>query len=133
MIEVEPDRWEATHEVRNSTVVGFKPVRLMGASGPVETDVVEHDGFAGATIPGQAGAEPRAPAQLILGARLERGDSGCLGLDLEFERFAPSRQAPSAPPYLLYQGMTNLRWGGIGGYGLLLEQPRIVWDLTFYQ
>jgi hypothetical protein len=133
VIEVEPDRWEATDEVHISTVVGYKPVRLMGASGSVETDVVEHDGFAGATIPGQPGAEPRAPAQLILGAHLDRGDSGCLGLDLEFERLDPSRQTPPTPPYLLYQGMTNLRWGGIGGYALMLEQARIVWGLDFYR
>ena len=54
-----------------------------------------------------------------------------MGLDLEFANLN-GRQDEFAPPYLLYQGKLNLRWGGEGGYALMLEQTRIVWDLSFY-
>ncbi len=115
------ERWDVSKRV------GYKPVRLLGSSGAVDTDVVEFTGVAGATIPGVAGQEPLAAVLLFLGKRLQKGDSGCLGLDLE-----PTLFGGEPAPYLIYQGRTNLRFGGGAGYGLLLEQARKVWTLEVH-
>ena len=129
VIEVADDRWAGAHRVYASRVLGYKPVRLLGASRSVEADVVEHSGFVGGAIPGQLGVEPLTPTLLILNKRLNRGDSGCIGLDLEF---AERETGSASPPYLLYQGIYATR-SGANGYGLMLEQARIVWALDFYR
>jgi hypothetical protein len=128
VVEVDVDQWRGARQVHPSRVVGFKPVRLLGAVGPVDADVIEHSGFLGGMIPGEPGAEPLARTVLILNRRLSRGDSGCMGLDLEFERY---QETSVTPPYLLYQGVYGTR-SGANGYGLMLEQTRIVWGLDFY-
>ena len=129
VIEVGADDWRAGREVHLSRVVGFKPVRLFGAAGWIDTDIVEHSGFVGGTIAGEAGLEPLTRTLLIFNKRLHHGDSGSVGLDLEFER---DQAVPVTPPYLLYQGVYGTR-SGANGYGLLLEQTRIVWGLEYYQ
>ena len=129
VIEVDPSQWGGTEQVDPSPVVGYKPVRLLAGSRSVEADVIEHSGFVGAMIPGRLGDEPLTPVLLILNNHLSRGDSGCVGVDLEFEIH---QHAPVTPPYLLYQGV----YGGkssVNGYGLMLEQTRIVWGLHFYR
>ena len=128
VIEVEHDQWRGTAEMPPSSVVGYKPVRLVAGSRSVEADIVEHSGFVGATIPGQFGAEPLTATRLFLNNHLSRGDSGCVGVDLEFERH---QRAPITPPYLLYQGKYGAKSYEIG-YGLMLEQARIVWGLNFH-
>jgi hypothetical protein len=126
VVEVDPGLWQGGHSVNVSSVPGFKPVRLLSASGPEEADVVEHSGLTGGTIPANPGREPRTPVHLILNRHLSAGDSGCLGLDLELGRFG------DPPPYLLCLGAQNFGFGGIGGYGLMLEQARRTWNLDFY-
>jgi hypothetical protein len=127
VIEVDHDKWGGTEEVHPSSVVGYKPVRLLAGSRSVEADIVEHSGFLGATIPGQFGAEPLTATRLFLNNHLSRGDSGCVGVDLEFQKH---QHAPITPPYLLYQGKYGAKSYEIG-YGLMLEQARIVWGLHF--
>ena len=110
-----------TQTVRNARVVGYKPVRLVTPRGSVEADVVEITGFVGATILGEPGREPGVAVKAVLNRALNHGDSGCLGLDLEFA------QQPGDPlPYLMYLGEMNLGHGGSSGYALLLcaRQPR---------
>jgi len=128
VIEVGPDEWRGKSPVYPSRVLGFKPVRLLGAPGWIDADVVEHSGFVGGTIAGESRKEPLARTLLIFNRHLHHGDSGCLGLDLEFER---DQEVPVTPPYLLYQGVYGTRSGPCG-YGLMLEQTRIVWGLKYY-
>lgn len=116
--------------VTGSVVPGLKPIRLMTAAGPVDTEVLEVGGVLGGTILGVPGGnEPLTPALVVLAHSLDRGDSGCIGLDTEFV------SGPDDPgrPYLLYQGKANLKQGGVYGYGLLVEQPRNVWSLQFHE
>jgi len=125
VVDVGPGQWLGGDQVTASSVVGFKPVRLLGTS-TVDADVVEHSGLVGGSIPANPGREPRASVQLILNRHLDAGDSGCLGLDLELARFG------DPPPYLLYLGAQHFGFGGVGGYALMLEQPRQTWNLHFY-
>jgi len=129
VVEVAEDGWEGSSPVSPSRVVGFKPVRLLGAAGPVEADVIEHSGFVGGAIPGEPGVEPLAGLVLLLNNHLNHGDSGCIGLDLEFEHL---QTGAATPPYLLYQGVYGTA-SGRNGYGLMLEQTRIVWGLEYYR
>jgi len=126
VVEIEEHEWGSKVRAPHSTVVGYKPVRLMSRR-PVDADVVEHSGLMGATIPGQAGQEPLNAAYLILNGWAEPGDSGCLIVDLEFTRRGHT------PPYLLYLGVTGLKIGGKAGYGLLIEQANKVWDLECFR
>ena len=108
-----------------SSVVGYKPVRLLGSMGYVDTDVIEFSGMAAATILGVAKQEPPAPVILFLGRSLRPGDSGCLVLDLE-----PTMFGREPTPYLIYQGRANLRLASDAGYGLLIEQARRIWNFS---
>lgn len=126
VVAVEEREWGKKVLARHSTVVGYKPVRLVTGHGSVDADIVAHSGFTGATIPGLAGREPLNPVYMFLNKGLEHGDSGCLVLDLEF---APDR---SSRPYLIYLGVENLKLGGVQGYGLLIEQANRVWNLECY-
>jgi hypothetical protein len=87
---------------------------------------VEHEGFTGATIPSEPGKEPSNAVRLFFNNFGEPGDSGCLVLDLEFERQVGAR------PYLIYLGVQNHKLGGVQGYGLLIEQANKIWDLECY-
>jgi NTE family protein len=107
-----------------SPFLGLKPVRLLSTRGPIETDVLEFTA-PGATILGVPGRGAIAPVHLYLGKRLQRGDSGCLGLDLE-----PTFFGAEPAPYLIYLGRANLRMGGDMGYGILLEQVTRIWSLA---
>ena len=111
-----------------SPVVGYKPVRLLGSDGPVDTDVVEFTGVIGGTVPGAPGQEPIAPVVLVLGRRLHRGDSGCLVLDLE-----PVAWGGEPAPYLIYRGLLGVRFGGLAPCALLIEQARRVWGFEVQQ
>jgi hypothetical protein len=106
-----------------SDVVGYKPVRLLSSSkGPVDLDVLAFTGIVGGTISGVLGQQPLAPVVLFFADLLEHGDSGCLGLDRE-----PERYGAAAAPYLMYLGRTNVEFGGYAGFGVLIEQARRVW------
>jgi hypothetical protein len=121
------ERYWGDKEIRpHSRIVGYKPVRLIGSRETVDADIVEHSGLAGATIPGEPGQEPLNGAFMILNKWLDPGDSGCLVLDLEFAKYG------QVLPYLIYLGEMNLKLGGLGGYGLLIEQASKVWDLECY-
>ena len=104
--------------------LGYKDVRLLTSRGPIDTKIVAINNFGG-TIPGEPGKEPISPALFLLGKKLIRGDSGCLGLDLE-----PTLEGRPPRPYLIYLGRTNLGWLGDDGYAVSLEQARRVWSLT---
>jgi hypothetical protein len=108
-----------------SSIVGYKPVRLLGSSGPVDTDVIEFSGHVAATTLGVLEQEPPVPMIVILEHSLQPGDSGCLALDLE-----PTLFGGSPAPYLIYQGRTNLKLAPDAGYGLLIEQARRVWNFS---
>lgn len=111
------DLWQVSRRV------GYKPVRLLSSRGPVDTDVIEISGVvAGTAIAGQPGQEPHPPVGLYLGRTLRRGDSGCLGLDLE-----PVEFGSEPVPYLIYQGRGGYRLAALGE-GFLIEQARRVWD-----
>jgi hypothetical protein len=115
----------STNSLAISSVVGYKPVRLLGREGHVDTDVIEFSGVAAATIPGAPNQEPAAPVILFFGRRLRPGDSGCLVLDLE-----PAMFGNEPAPYALYQGRMNLRLASDAGYGLLIEQARRIWGFS---
>ncbi len=128
IVEVSKAEWNATSRASHSTVVGYKPVRLINGRGiGIDADVVEHSGFAGGTVFGEQGQEPLNAVYLIMNKWLADGDSGCVVIDCEFERSGP------AFLYLVYLGVTNLKLGGQAGYGLLLEQARVIWNLQFYK
>jgi hypothetical protein len=127
VIAVDQNDWGKKVRVPHSTVVGYKPVRLITGHATVDADIVEHSGFTGGTIPGAPGQEPLNGAFMILNRGLESGDSGCLVVDREFERFNQQ-----LPPYLIYLGVTNLKLGGVNGYGLLIEQASKIWNLECY-
>jgi hypothetical protein len=128
VVELPAEEWRGREQVAPSSTVGLKPIRLLGTSGTVEGDIIEFSGVSFGVIPAQAGVEPVTPVQFILNCRLRRGDSGCVGLDLE-----PARFGADTPPYLLYLGVKNLGFGGVTGYGQMLEQVRLVWNLDFYR
>jgi hypothetical protein len=127
VVEVQQLKWRGGERVSPPSVVGLKPIRLVTGESVVDGDVVEFGGVHGGTIPAQLGVEPETPVQFILNRRLKRGDSGCTGFDLE-----PEQYGIQAPPYLMYLGVKSLGFGGVTGYGQMLEQTRRVWDLHFH-
>lgn len=127
VVEVEGGLLGDRQPERPSTVVGYKPVRLLTARGPVDAQIVEHQGFTRGIFTGGPGQEPLTGAYVILNQGASPGDSGCLGLDREFA------ERNFEPPYLLYLGITNIGLGPRSGYGILLDQPRKVWGLEFYR
>lgn len=126
VVAVEESEWGGNVRSPHSTVVGYKPVRLITGRDAIDADIVEHQGFIGATIPGEPGKEPLNAVHLFFNKFGEPGDSGCLVLDLEFARQGGAR------PYLVYLGAMNLRLGGLQGYGLLIEQANKIWGLECY-
>jgi hypothetical protein len=125
VVKVKPGDWRGTKRVKHSTVVGYKPVRIVTGERTIDADIVEI-GILGATIHGQHGQEPPSPVILGFNASLGHGDSGCLVFDMEFaERVGPR-------PYLIYQGVTSLKFGGALGLGFLIEQANKLWDLNCY-
>ncbi len=126
VVAVEEREWGKKKLIQPSRNFGYKPVRLITGRRTIEADVVEHPGFRN-IIFAEAGKEPWFPARVILNKHLEPGDSGCLGLDIEFEQ----RGQPS-PPYLIYLGKGNFGFDKESGLGQLVEQPGRVWNLEFY-
>jgi hypothetical protein len=106
-----------------STVVGYKPIRLVGRRGSLDTRIIEFTGLIGDVVPGERRMEPLTPVVLIFAGTLEPSDSGSLGYDIE-----PLEDGGRPRPYLLYQGEGNFSRGR-SGYGLLLEQARRIWAL----
>jgi len=110
----------------SSSVIGFKPVRMITGRGlEVDAQVVERIGTVGPTIFAEPREEPPYPAHLVLDRYLDHGDSGCLIVDCEF-----ANRSQELPPYMIYLGKMHLAWG-LAGYGLMLEQPKTIWDLEF--
>ncbi len=125
VIEIDDD--STVTRVPNSSVIGFKPVQIVTGRGIVlDAQVLDRVGTVGPIIFAESGREPRYPAHLILNRHAFHGDSGCLIVDCEFARFG---QEPL--PYMMYLGRMNLGWNDAAGFGLMLEQPRIVWNLEF--
>jgi hypothetical protein len=112
--------------IHPSSVIGYKPVRLITGKGDVEALIVEHGGhYNGAMWRGSSQEEPRGCAIVMVNQLLGHGDSGCMVVDCEFEQY----ERP-AVPYAMYQG----EWSGpIRGLGCcqLLEQVRLQWNLEF--
>jgi serine/threonine protein kinase len=123
LVCVDEKDWDGKVHVPHSKVVGYKPVCLVTGHGTIDADVVEHQGFTGATIPAERGKEPSNAVRLFLNRYGEPGDSGCLVLDLEFA---------DARPYLIYSGVENLKVGGYTAYALLIEQTNKVWGVECY-
>ncbi|MET4481616.1 hypothetical protein ABIB66_006176 [Bradyrhizobium sp. F1.13.3] len=112
--------WGGKKVAPPSSVIGFKPIRLLSSQGARDGQVIE---IPGSTIWAQQGQEPLNGNLLFFNPSLQPGDSGCLVLDREHE---------NTPPYLMYLGKTTLSNGQSYGYGVLLEQVRRIWDLEFY-
>ena len=127
VIEVSQGDWGQKVPVQHSSVIGYKPVRLVSSQGMIDGNVVEHSDFGGGTIFAEPNKEPFAANHLLMNRSLWQGDSGCLVLDLEFAEFGQMR------PYLIYLGEVNVGWGYNPGVGLLLEQAHRVWGLEFFQ
>lgn len=127
VVEVDHAVWKARTPVAISTVVAYKPVRILGRTRVVDAEVKEHCGFSGGKMFAVPGQEPMQAAIMLLDKALRRGDSGSLVVDREFERFG------ELPPYLIYTGETFFKWGGKAGIGIMVEQPRRLWDLTFFR
>ena len=105
-----------------SSVIGYKPVRLIAGRREVDAQVVEHDGhIRGVMWRANGQEEPPGRSIVMLNRRLGRGHSGCLVVDCEFERFGGP-----AVPYAMYQGATQDL-----GLCQLLEQARVHWNLEF--
>lgn len=112
--------------VRVSSVIGYKPVRLITGDKEFDAQVVEHDGHIHGVIPRSKGrGEPTGHAIIVLNRELSRGHSGCLVVDCEFE----GRDMP-AVPYAMYIGSWSGPIQGLG-YCQLLDQVRQHWDLEF--
>jgi hypothetical protein len=112
--------------VRLSTVIGYKPVRLITGKGDVEAQVVEHDGHVQGVIRwGKGREEPRGSSVVILNRLLSKGHSGCLVVDCEPEQFGMR-----AVPYAMYQGAWRGRTANLGCCQVL-EQARQQWNLEF--
>jgi hypothetical protein len=112
--------------VRVSTVIGFKPVRLITGDREINAQVVEHDGHIHGVIRRSEGRlEPPGHAIIVLNRELSRGHSGCMVLDCEFEQF----DLP-AVPYAMYIGSWSGPIQGLG-YCQLLDQARRHWNLEF--
>jgi hypothetical protein len=127
VVELPPDLWEGGEQVTPSATVGYKPVRLVGTDRMAVGDVIEINGTTMGAIPAQPETEPEIAVEFILNCRLGKGDSGSLGIDLE-----PERYGAESRPYLLYLGVKNFGFGGVTGYGRMLEQVRRVWNLEFH-
>jgi hypothetical protein len=125
LITIDKGQWDGKAAVQHSRVVGYKPIRLITGHGTVDADIVEHQGFAFASVPGEPGKEPLNAVHMFFNKSGEQGDSGCLVLDLEFAEHGGPR------PYLMYLGKYGARSGGMG-YGLLIEQANKVWGLECY-
>jgi hypothetical protein len=125
LITIDEEEWGGKIAVKHSRVVGYKPIRLITGHGTVDADIVEHQGFAFATVPGESGKEPLNAVYMFFNNSGEQGDSGCLVIDLEFADDAGPR------PYLLYLGKYGAPSGGMG-YGLLIEQANKVWPLECF-
>jgi hypothetical protein len=112
--------------VHVSTVIGYKPVRLVTDRGDIDAQVVECSGHIMGVIPSSEGREePSGRVVVVFNRLLGKGDSGCLVVDCEIEKY----DKPAAP-YAMYLGKF---WGPIQGLGVgqLLEQARQHWDLEF--
>ena len=129
VIEISEMDWGAREPTPNSGVVGYKPVRFITGGEPVDAEVIEHSGYAFRTfpVPAEPDVEPHRAVQLIFNRALQKGDSGCLVVDLEY-----TDDVHGPRPYALYLGEENLNIAGGRGYGLLLEQPKRIWDLDFF-
>jgi len=112
--------WGGNKSVSPSSVIGYKPVRLLSMTGAKNGQVME---VSSTTIWAERGREPLNGNILFFNPSLQPGDSGCLVLDCEHQ---------SQPPYLMYLGKTTLNGGRSYGYGVLLEQARLIWDLEFF-
>lgn len=120
IVELDRDVWHGRGNVSPSSVIGYKPVRLQSSSGSRDGWITDHSG---PTIFGQPGQEPLTANFLFINQSLKPGDSGCLVMDCEH---------PNLPPYLMYLGLVVLGEGRKAGYGLLLEQPRRIWEIKFF-
>jgi hypothetical protein len=111
-----------------SSVIGYKPVRLITGRGEISADVVEHTGhpYQGKIPLSKGPGEPPDHIWIFLNRFLAPGDSGCLVVDCEHEQLDGGR----ANPYAMYLGAWNGIRGG-EGYCQLLEQARRHWDLEF--
>lgn len=119
IIELQREKWDAKVAAKPSSIIGYKQIRLLSSSGPRDCWITE---IKGRTIDGSPGEEPLEGYYIMFNQCLDRGDSGCVALDIEHD---------SMPPYLMYLGVTNRGYGN-QGYGLLLEQPRRIWDVKFF-
>ena len=112
--------------------VGFKPVRFITGnpdiSDPLEAEVIEWMGFSANGIFCIRSREQEfvARASVFLSRHLDKGDSGCLIIDTEFEAYGRTF------PYLIYQGRHNLGYGRTAGRGLLIAQAANEWSLSTY-
>lgn len=120
LIALSENDWGGKKPVCPSSVIGFKPVRLLSSQGAKDGQVIE---VQGTTIWAQPGQEPLSSNLLFFSPFLQPGDSGCLVLD---------REHKEQPPYLMYLGKATLSNGHSYGYGILLEQARRIWNLDFF-
>lgn len=126
IIQVHPSAWGQKVLTPHSTVVGYKPIRLVTGRRTVDAIITEHSGFLMGTIPCNPGKEPLNAVYMFFNKQLKHGDSGCLVLDLEFLPQGKPR------PYLIYLGVMNLALGEVQGYGLLIEQASRTWGFECY-
>lgn len=112
--------------IHPSSVIGYKPVRLITGKDEIEATVVEHTGHINGVIEQTSGQEePHLSVLLGVNCELRPGDSGCMVLDCE-----PEQYERPAVPYAMYRGT----WQGIMGhlgFCQFLEQARRQWDLEF--
>jgi hypothetical protein len=120
VIQIKENEWHGGVEIAPSSVFGFKPIELVSSSGILQGWVKE---LGIPKVFGIPGEEPYAANLLIVDRTGSRGDSGCIIRDIE--------RVDAPRPYLLYVGITELS-GLEAGIGLLLEQPRLIWDLKFH-
>jgi hypothetical protein len=115
-----PDFTPAPH----SKVPGYKPVRLCSGRGPVDGLVLELLGFIGGEFTRRPDGEPDLRAMMVFNVAGQPGDSGCLVLDLEFER------GGTVAPYLMYHGVIQLA-DRQAGRGVFLDQVAYHWQVDF--
>lgn len=126
LIEVDGASASDLYGVEASRVVGYKPVRFLPGYNrdKLEGDVTGFLGFAGPAYFRQDNGEPLQGAYMTMNRFLQPGDSGCLIIDIE-----PERYGSTAAPYMIYLGANNLGRGR-EGYGLFLAQAVDQWNLT---
>jgi hypothetical protein len=126
VVDVASPTWRGECSAPPSSVIGFKPVRIIIGRGLyLDARVDEIRGFVSGEWSGRPGVdEPSVAAEMLLSRSLQRGDSGCLIVDREFGDFGPGL------PYLMYLGRERIKKTTYGR-GLFLAQPALIWDLQF--